>query len=116
MKKNIYINIGWNYNMLPGDSPVWSDKYGKIKLDKSQFKLPDNVYWDWKSNWQLETSENTDGCGWQYIGVNKVKNYPSFSAYLRRRKWTRTCFKVENIDLQTNCNLENHQRSNKKIN
>jgi hypothetical protein len=81
--------IGYGRKMLPTDRPAWSDKEGKIKLDKTSFTLPPG--WEWKDEWAV----SGDNEGWEYAMdfYLRYSTKESTMDCVRRRCWKRTMIK-----------------------
>jgi len=89
---------GWCSQMLPGERSPWSDDFGKVELRKESIILP-NKEWEWTVDWTFIVSANTDSEGWDYASRFKKFEDPfrkkSFLHSVRRRKWIRTCAKID---------------------
>jgi len=91
-----YLGDDWSSEMLPGDSPLWSDLSGKHFRPKLSIELPDDT-WHWLSEWEIDSSHpNTDSEGWQYASgfFNSDSNInwtaeKGWNDFVRRRRWTR---------------------------
>ena len=69
----------------------WSSK----KLSKKDMKLPGKD-WKWESEWKVFVlDKKTDKNGWEYALTfsSEYKCKKETMDVVRRRKWTRTCYK-----------------------
>ena len=96
----IYENQRWNPlsgfsgTGLPTDRHMWSDRTGLHSTSKESVRLPWGG-WQWSGDWVVDhhTPGGTDQDGWQYA-VDFPAEYhaqPSFTDYVRRRRWARLC-------------------------
>ena len=79
---------------LPTDRHMWSDRSGLHSASKESVRLPGGG-WQWSGDWIVDhhTPGGTDKDGWQYA-VDFPAEYhpqPSFTDYVRRRRWARLC-------------------------
>ena len=82
--------MNWSDDLKKEDGANWVKKGNNknIFIDKNKLELPGNEY-EWKNDWEIEISINTDKEGWEYaknfddnIWQNNDKN-----CSVRRRKW-----------------------------
>ena len=82
--------MNWSDDLKKDDGANWVKKGNNknIFIDKNKLELPGNEY-EWKNDWEIEISINTDKEGWEYaknfddnIWQNNDKN-----CSVRRRKW-----------------------------
>ena len=82
--------MNWSDDLKKEDGANWVKKGNNknIFIDKDKLELPGNEY-EWKNDWEIEISINTDKDGWEYaknfddnIWQNNDKN-----CSVRRRKW-----------------------------
>ena len=82
--------MNWSDDLKKEDGANWVKKGNNknIFIDKNKLELPGNEY-EWKNDWEIEISINTDKEGWEYaknfddnIWKNNDKN-----CSVRRRKW-----------------------------
>ena len=82
--------MNWSDDLKKEDGANWVKKGNNknIFIDKDKLELPGNEY-EWKNDWEIEISINTDKEGWEYaknfddnIWQNNDKN-----CSVRRRKW-----------------------------
>ena len=89
-EKQRWIIMNWSDDLKKEDGANWVKKGNNknIFIDKNKLELPGNEY-EWKNDWEIEISINTDKEGWEYaknfddnIWQNNDKN-----CSVRRRKW-----------------------------
>ena len=89
--------MAWTDDLKKEDGAKWVKKGNNknIYFDKNKIVLPGNDY-EWKNDWEIEISNNTDKEGWEY-----AKNFSGpfdsneTGKYVRRRKWIRYAKKKE---------------------
>jgi len=96
----IYENQRWNpltgfsSSGLPTDRHMWSDKTGAHPASKESVRLPGGG-WAWTGDWVVDhhTPGGTDRDGWQYATDFPASYHPAptFTDYVRRRRWARRC-------------------------
>ena len=96
----IYENQRWNpltgfsSSGLPTDRHMWSDKTGAHPASKEGVRLPGGG-WAWTGDWVVDhhTPGGTDRDGWQYATDFPASYHPAptFTDYVRRRRWARRC-------------------------
>ena len=73
---------------------MWSDKSGLHSCTKESIRLPGGG-WSWCGDWVVDhqTPGGTDKDGWQYAKDFPASYHPdpSFTDYVRRRRWARRC-------------------------
>ena len=84
--------VTWSIDLKEEDGATWVKKGNNknIYFDKKKLELPGDEY-EWKSNWEIEISTNTDKEGWEYaksFDDDIWKNNDKDSS-VRRRKWIR---------------------------
>ena len=84
--------VTWSIDLKEEDGATWVKKGNNknIYFDKKKLELPGDDY-EWKSNWEIEISTNTDKEGWEYaksFDDDIWKNNDKDSS-VRRRKWIR---------------------------
>ena len=84
--------VTWSIDLKEEDGATWVKKGNNknIYFDKKKLELPGEEY-EWKSNWEIEISTNTDKEGWEYaksFDDDIWKNNDKDSS-VRRRKWFR---------------------------
>ena len=84
--------VTWSIDLKEEDGATWVKKGNNknIYFDKKKLELPGEEY-EWKSDWEIEISTNTDKEGWEYaksFDDDIWKNNDKDSS-VRRRKWIR---------------------------
>eukprot|EP01059_Diplonema_ambulator_P016243 TRINITY_DN2760_c0_g1_i1.p1 TRINITY_DN2760_c0_g1~~TRINITY_DN2760_c0_g1_i1.p1 ORF type:complete len:2693 (+),score=805.41 TRINITY_DN2760_c0_g1_i1:108-8186(+) len=85
-----YPLLGWTDTLLPGDPPPWSDKSGRLVMDRYRFNPPKD--WVWTDDWQVDLKAwPSEGKGFQYATSWGDTFHPRQRAhdFVRRRKWHR---------------------------
>ena len=84
--------LGYGKKMLPTDRPPWSDKDGKLRLEKDAFVVPEG--WTWSTEW-LVVGGGKDG--WEYATDFYLRYTPKEATMdcVRRRCWQRTMTKKQ---------------------
>ena len=80
----------WSDDLRKEDGANWVKKGNSknIYFDKNSIKLP-GIDYEWKSNWEIEISTNTDKDGWEYSKNFDDNNWQNNdgNCSVRRRKW-----------------------------
>ena len=82
--------VTWSKDLKDEDGANWVKKGNNknIFFDKNKLELPGKEY-EWKSDWEVEISSNTDKEGWQYANTfdDDVWKKNRDDCFVRRRKW-----------------------------
>jgi hypothetical protein len=84
--------VTWSSDLKEGDGASWVKKGNNknIFFDKNKLELPGKEY-EWKNNWEVEISANTDKEGWEYAKSfdDDVWKKNDKNCSVRRRKWVK---------------------------
>ena len=82
--------MAWTDDLKKEDGAKWVKKGNNknIYFDKNKIVLPGNDY-EWKNDWEIEISNNTDKEGWEYAKnfEDEVWKKSDKNSSVRRRKW-----------------------------
>ena len=82
--------ITWSTDLKEIDGATWVKKGNNknIFFDKNKLELPGKEY-EWKNNWEVEISANTDKEGWEYANSfdDEIWKNDAADCSVRRRKW-----------------------------
>ena len=84
--------VTWSNDLKEEDGATWVKKGNNknIFFDKNKLELPGKEY-EWKNNWEVEISANTDKEGWEYAKSfdDDVWKKNDKNCSVRRRKWVK---------------------------
>ena len=84
--------VTWSNDLKEEDGATWVKKGNSknIFFDKNKLELPGKEY-EWKNNWEVEISANTDKEGWEYAKSfdDDVWKKNDKNCSVRRRKWVK---------------------------
>ena len=82
--------VKWSNDLKEGDGATWVKKGNNknIFFDRKKLELPGKEY-EWKNEWEIEISANTDKEGWEYANSfdDEVWKGVDKDCSVRRRKW-----------------------------
>ena len=82
--------VKWSDDLKEGDGATWVKKGNNknIFFDRKKLELPGEEY-EWKNEWEIEISANTDKEGWEYANNFDDDVWKGFDkeCSVRRRKW-----------------------------
>ena len=82
--------MNWSDDLKKEDGANWVKKGNNknIFIDKNKLELPGNEY-EWKNDWEIEISINTDKEGWEYAKNfdDDIWQKTDKESSVRRRKW-----------------------------
>ena len=84
--------VTWSSDLKEEDGAQWVKKGNNknIYFDKKKLELPGKEY-EWKNNWEVEISANTDKEGWEYAKSfdDDIWKKDDKNCSVRRRKWVK---------------------------
>jgi len=83
--------VAWSLDLKEEDGTMWVKKWNNknIYFDKKKLELPREEY-EWKINWEIEISTNTDKEGWEYAKSFDDESGKMMIKILQlERKWIR---------------------------
>ena len=84
--------LKWSKSLDENDGAPWVKKGNNknIFFDKNKLELPGSEY-EWKSEWTVEKSTNTDNNGWQYAKSFDDLDWKNndINSAVRRRIWVK---------------------------
>ena len=84
--------VTWSSDLKEEDGAQWVKKGNNknIYFDKKKLELPGKEY-EWKNNWEVEISANTDKEGWEYAKSfdDDIWKKDDQNCSVRRRKWVK---------------------------